>query len=218
MKLGLFALAAAFLLASTTLGAGCGSGTRVLTLGEYFAEFEAIDADIDDQIDALYVDFPEDVDALTDDANLPYFKELAAAFTPIMAENVDRLSGLEPPVEAADEHNDLVAAGKELLATFEEGAEVIDEAETMTAFEALNSEITASLIEPIAQFNTACLELVDIAEANNIPVSGNGSSPTIYSSAKASESDHPARRRPSKCLLPAAAIRLAPTDNNGAVG
>lgn len=170
MRPSLFALAVAFFLATAALTIGCGSGTEALTLEEYFARFEAIDTEIDAQIDELYADFPEDASALTDDANLPYFKELGAAFTPIMADNIDRLAHLDPPFEVGDQHDELVAAGAELLAAYEEAAAVIAEAENMTEFETLNSEVTASLIEPISQFNAACVAVVDIATANDIAV------------------------------------------------
>lgn len=170
MNLGFFALPAAVVLAFATAVAGCGGGADPLTLEQYFAEYEAIEADIDGQIDVLYGDYPEDADALTDDANLPYFKALATAFTSIMDENVDRLGNLNPPSEVVTEHDKLVEAGDDLVAAFENGAEVIDEAETMAGFEALNSEVAASLADPISQFDEACVALVDIAAANDIAV------------------------------------------------
>lgn len=169
MMLGPRAVPAAFFLAIAVLVAGCGGGTNALTLEEYFEQFTAIDADAGAQLDALYADFPEGAAALTDDANLPYFKKVMAAFPHIISELHDRLGDLAPPAEMEDAHNELIAAGEDLLAAFEEGGEVFEEAETMAEFSALN-EGDSDLNASVEQFEAACLAFVAIAAANSIPV------------------------------------------------
>ena len=170
MKLGLFALPGAFLVAIAFLIVGCGGGTDTLTLEEYFAEYQAIDADVDAEIDALFADYPEDGDDLTNDANLPFFKDLVAAFPRIMGDFLGRLNGLEPPADVEDAHNDLVGAGEDLLLAFEEGADVLSEAETVAEFSTLEAELEPAIEAATTRFNDACLAVVEIAEANNIAV------------------------------------------------
>ena len=173
MKLGLFALPAALLLTFAALIAGCGGGADALTLDEYFQQFEAIDADVDAQIEAAFADYPEDVsdeEFFADDANLPFFKDLIAAFPRITRDSLDRVKNLEPPSEVEDAHNDLVAALENLLITFEEAAEVLGAAETMAEAFELNAEVEPSIDAATARFDTACLALVVIASTNGIAV------------------------------------------------
>lgn len=121
IKLGLFALPAAFLLAFAALTAGCGDGADTLTLEEYFEQFEAIDADVDAQFEAAYEEWPANVseeELFADDANLPFFRDLIAAFPRIITDSIDRVEDLEPPSEVADAHDDLLAAGRDLLVAF----------------------------------------------------------------------------------------------------
>ena len=79
MKHGLFVLPAAFLLVVTVLLPGCGDSPDALTLEEYFAEFEAIDANAVVQFRAASADFPVTGDPFADEANLPSFQDLVAA-------------------------------------------------------------------------------------------------------------------------------------------
>ena len=50
------------------LAVSCSDSSGTLTLDEYFAEFEAIDADVDAQFGEAFAFFPEDEDF--DDPNL----------------------------------------------------------------------------------------------------------------------------------------------------
>src|SRR3990172_8602791 len=98
MKLGLFA---ALLLAFAALMAGCGGGgAEDLTLDEYFQQFEAIDADVDGQIEAAFAEYPEGVseeEFFTDDANLPFFKDLIAAFPRVLKDGLHPIDSPHPP-------------------------------------------------------------------------------------------------------------------------
>ncbi len=180
MKFSLYSISAACLLAIAVLAAGCGSDSDTLTLDEYFAEFAAIDDDVDAQFEEVFEAlFPEDVEDeeslenfFMDDANLPLMLEVTTAFPRLAAESLDRVGELDPPSEVADAHDDMVDALKEMLAAFEEGIDALSEAETLAEFSELESELGSTLIDPAQErFDEACLAVVAIGEANGIPVS-----------------------------------------------
>ena len=133
---------AVFLLGMAVFSGACSSDSDPLTLEEYFAEFEAIDADVNSQFEALFADFPEDEDAFAD-----------------------------PPAEVEDAHNDLIDAGEALLVAHEERAEVMGDAETMAELETLSREVDPSTTVAEAARDAACLAVMDIAIANDIHVS-----------------------------------------------
>ncbi len=165
----LIAILAAMVATFGALVAACGDGDA-LTLDEYFEQLEAMDADVDAQFEAAFAEFPEDEDIFADDANLPFFKDLIAAFPRITGESLDRVEDLELPSEVADAHNDLLAALQALLVAYEEGADALNEAETMAEASVLIEEAETTIEPAITRFETACLALVDIAEANGISV------------------------------------------------
>ncbi len=176
MKLGLYSISAACLLAIAVLAAGCGSDSDTLTLDEYFAEFAAIDDDVDAQFEEVFLAlFPEDVDDETffeDEANLPVILEAISAFPRITAEILDRATELDPPSEVEDAHNDLLAALEDLSAAMEEGNDALQDTETLAEFEELESELGPTLIDPAqARLDEACLAVVAIGEDNGISVS-----------------------------------------------
>ena len=173
MRLGLFALPAAFVAIFAVLIAGCGGGgSDPLTLEEYFAQFEAIDADVDAQFEAafeeVFADFPDEEDIFADEANLPLLKEVSRAFPRITSDSLDRLKELDPPSEVEDAHNDMVAALADLLVAFEEGIEVFDEAETMAEFETLNDELQPDIDAAQTLVADACFAVVAIGVDNGI--------------------------------------------------
>ncbi len=171
MKLSLLALPAAFLLAFTALTVGCGDGADALTLDEYFEQFEAIDADVDAQFEAAYDEWPAGVseeEFFADDANLPFFRDLIAAFPRIITDSIDRVEDLEPPSEVTDAHDDLLAAGRDLLAAMEEATNVLGGAETMEEMANVMEETEGGIDAAMARFDIACLAVVAIADANSI--------------------------------------------------
>ena len=171
IRLGPLTRTAAFLLGMAVFTGACSGDSDPLTLEEYFAEFEAIDADVNSQFEALFADFPEDEDAFADEANLELFKDLLAGFPRITGDWVDRAKDLDPPAEVEDAHNDLIDAGEALLVAFVEGAEVMGDAETMAEFDTLNDEVQPTIGVAQTAFEAACLTIVDIAIANDIHVS-----------------------------------------------
>jgi hypothetical protein len=172
VRLGLLARGAVFLLAAAVFAGACSStDSDSLTLDEYFAEFEAVDADVDSQFEALFADFPEDEDAFADEANLELFKDLLAGFPRITGDWVDSAKDLDPPAEVEDAHNDLIDAGEALLVAHEERAEVMGDAETMAELETISREVDPSTTVAEAARDAACLAVVNIAIANDIHVS-----------------------------------------------
>ena len=171
MKLGLIARTAAVFVAAAVFTGACTSDSDPLTLDEYFAELEAIDADVDSQFEALFADFPEDEDLFADEGNLEVFKDLLVGFPRITSDLIDSAKDLDPPSEVEDAHNHLVDTGEALLVAFEEGADVIGAAETMAEFETLNLEVEPTIDAAQAAFEGACLAVLDIATANGIHVS-----------------------------------------------
>lgn len=171
IRLGPLTRTAVFLLGMAVFSGACSSDSDPLTLEEYFAEFEAIDADVNSQFEALFADFPEDEDAFADEANLELFKDLLDGFPRITGDWVDRAKDLDPPAEVEDAHNDLIDAGEALLVAHEERAEVMGDAETMAELETISREVDPSTTVAEAARDAACLAVVDIAVANDIHVS-----------------------------------------------
>jgi hypothetical protein len=171
IRLGPLTRTAAILLGMAVFTGACSSDSDPLTLEEYFAEFEAIDADVDSQGEALFADFPEDEDAFADEANLELFKDLLVGFPRIMGDWLDIAKDVDPPAEVEDAHNDFIDAGEALLVAYEEGAEVMGDAETMAELETLSREVDPSNTVAETALDAACLAVVDIAIANDIHVS-----------------------------------------------
>lgn len=170
-RLGPLTLTTIFLLGIAVFSVSCSSDSDPLTLEEYFAEFEAIDADVNSQFEALFADFPEDEDAFANAANLELLKDLLDGFPRITGDWVDRAKDLDPPAEVEDAHNDLIDAGEALLVAHEERAEVMGDAETMAELETISREVDPSTTVAEAARDAACLAVVDIAVANDIHVS-----------------------------------------------
>jgi hypothetical protein len=171
IRLGPPTRTAAFLLVMAVFTGACSSDSDPLTLEEYFAEFEAVDADVESQVKALFADFPNDEDAFADEANLELAKDLMVGISRISGDWVDRAKDLDPPAEVEDAHNDLIDAGEALVVAYEEGAEVMDDAETMAELETLSREVDPSNTVAETALDAACLAVVDIATANDIHVS-----------------------------------------------
>ena len=152
----------------TTLAVGCSDSSDSLSLEEYFAAFEAIDADAAAQFVEASADFPETEDPFAEEASLSFFEDLVAAYERIHRDRLASAADLDPPPEAEDAHNDFVDAQQDLLSVVEEGKEAIQKAETMAEIETLLSE--PSIFVAATAFETACFALADIADENDIAV------------------------------------------------
>ncbi len=174
MKLALFALPAALLLTIVALVAGCGGGggSGPLTLEEYFAQFDAVQAE-------LYSQSAEAFEGSQQSLGSPFFgldelpavKDAYAAIPGVVDGFAGSLEDIDPPPEVAAAHDELIAASRAYAAAFEEAAAVLDEAETMEEFAALFEEAGPSIQTATAPYDDACRAVVDIAEATAIATS-----------------------------------------------
>jgi hypothetical protein len=161
------------LFAAMVAFAGCGSDSDALSLEEYFAEFEAIDAETDAAVEALFADFPDvsEDELISDDTYLPMFQEIAGSFPGIVGDAVEGMKALAPPSEVEDEHNELVAAGDQLTSAFSDANDELQDAETIADFMSIESRLDLELVAPASQrFDEACLELVAAGEDNGVTV------------------------------------------------
>ena len=137
MKLGLFVIPAAFLLAFAAITIGCSDDGDTLTLEGYFAEFDAIDADLGARVTELFATFPDEEEFLADEANLPLAKDAFAELPRIFRDARDRLKAIDPPSEVEMEHDDLVDAYEDFVVALQEDSEAVSVAETMAEFDAI---------------------------------------------------------------------------------
>jgi len=168
MKLALAVIA----IGIAALAFGCSDSSETLTLEEYFAEFEAIDADIDAQIELLYVDFPTgtDEEIFSDDSTVSFFKDLLAGFEVALSDSLERAQELAAPSEVEDEHDALLEAVEKNITAFEAGSEAIKDVETMAEFETVFPPVESDIDAAQLAFETACLDVVAVGEANGITV------------------------------------------------
>ncbi len=170
MKRRLFAplFIAAALVALGITAAACG-GDDKLTLEEYFERFEAIDADVDAKFETLYEDFPDEDDEefFSNEENLPLLKEIFAGFPILLREALDQVEELNPPSEAEDAHDELLATGREWLELLEDAA---DRVEAVDSISEIEEELEPAVGEAQERFDAACLDVVAVGEANGIVV------------------------------------------------
>ncbi len=159
------------LLVLGTVAAACDGDDR-LTLDEYFERFEAIDADFDAKFEALFEDFPdeEEEELFSNEENLRLLKETVAGFPVILADALDQLEELNPPSEAEDAHDELLARGRELVEVYEGGADRVEAVESVSEAEQIEEELTPAQREAEERFDAACLDLVGVGQANGIHV------------------------------------------------
>jgi len=154
------------------LAAACdGGGGESLTLEEYFARFEEIDQNVDQEIEALFADFPEsDIDFFANEENLPLVKDLFAGFPRVLGDALDELRDLDPPSEAEDEHDTFLEAGDELLTAFENAAEQVADIDSISEVEAINQSAEAEIGPATDAFDAACLSLVAVGTEAGLTV------------------------------------------------
>ena len=158
MKLALAVIA----IGIAALAFGCSDSSDTLTVEEYFAELDAIDAEVTRQgeeglEEGLWVDIFE-----IEEPSVVEVKDAVSAFTDLLEESVDGVKDLEPPSEVETEHDNFVETGEDLIVVFQEGIDDIVEPED------------AGILffgEPAGAFESACNALVAAGEANGVTVS-----------------------------------------------
>ena len=146
---------------------GCNSDGDSMTLEEYFAEFERISGGAEARLDE--VGTPD----LSGDASFEASRDSLAAFYDRYATEtedvIDEFDGLDPPDEAASEHERFVSAIRELPSVTYNYANRIRDAESEEAF----GEAFADTAEGEAvgtRITEACNDLQAIADDNEIEV------------------------------------------------
>jgi hypothetical protein len=154
-----------------TIGAACGGDDR-LTLEEYFERWEAIDADVDAKFEALYEDFPDEGEdeLFSNEENLQFLKGIFAGFPVILTDALDQLEELNPPSEAEESHEEVLAMGRELVEVYEAGANQMEAVESISEAEPILEELDPAQQEAEDRFDAACLDLVAVGVANGIHV------------------------------------------------
>jgi len=161
--------AGVILVAVSVAGAGwaCnddGGGGSSLTLEEYFQEIDDLDAEFSQRSDEAF----EDV-SVEDPGS---FRAAMEEFPGIIGDFVAALEAIDPPEEVQDAHNDAIEAGRDVQSEFER---ILDETADAASIEDF---ITAgdnddAYVEANNRFETACLDLVQVAEDNDIETSLN---------------------------------------------
>ena len=171
MKLRLSLLLGATLLVVGAVAAACGGDDR-LTLEEYFERFEAIDVDLDANLEALFEDFPDDGedDPFSNEENLALLKGIFAGFPANLTDALDALEELNPPSEAEDAHDEVLATGRELVEVYEVGADRVEAVDSVSDIEQIEEEEDPAIQKADERFTAACLDLVGVGVANGIHV------------------------------------------------
>jgi hypothetical protein len=145
----------------------CTGDGGAMSLDEYLTELDNIGADAEQRTNSIEdPDIGEDAsldeqkDALTD-----YF----GAFRDITADVSDDLDALDPPDEAADEHDRFVASYEDLLDAIDEYEQSLEDAESL---EDLSAAANATGVgdEASADLDDACNDLQQLADDNSIDV------------------------------------------------
>lgn len=160
---GFALLAAACLIAATACDGDSGGGS--MTLEEYFTQLERIGNDAEARVGAIEVPAASEDFAASRDAFVVYFDELVGASDDAIAEVRD----LDPPDEAADQHDTYVSALEELPG-------LVDDYRNRIAGAASRDELTAivndspDIIDATSRIGDACKALQDVADDNSIDV------------------------------------------------
>ena len=175
-RLFLISFGAALLLALGVAATACG-GDGALSLEEYFQRLDAIQNESDARFEALEAEEPDiDDDDVLDEEEKEALRDSFAAFPTIFREAIDKADDLDPPAEAEEAHDELVAAGEALVESQSELQEDflarLADIESTSELEELFSELFENAEAQAAseRFTAACLALQDIANANDIAV------------------------------------------------
>ena len=168
MKRLTLAIIAVALLGLGALAAAC-SEESGLSLEEYFQRVDAVFADRDERVQALQDrgDFPE---SQSEEEIAGYLRQSFEGLASIASDFHSDLDQLEPPAEAEDAHNELVAAVEPIPALFEGVAGQVPTTLTREASEQYDPFPGGEGTEPLMRLDEACAALQTIADDNQITI------------------------------------------------
>jgi len=166
MKL-LLAAATTALAAIIAIACTGDSNTNTLTLEHYFAELQRITDDAEERFDEI--EFPD----VAADASFEESRDALADFfdasTDVSEDAIDDIRNLNPPDEAADEHDAFVDALEKLPSATGDYADRIREAEDEDEYNDIVGD--EDPLETISsEIDEACVALQQIADDNSIEV------------------------------------------------
>ena len=146
-----------------------GNGGGELTLAEYFSELETLSQAFDADGEALDEQAGVDFEGTEgDEEAIDVFVDFIDDTKNLVKDFVNDIDGLNAPAEAADAHAEAVTAGQELGDMYDNALTVLDTYET---FEEATFVLEApGFVDAEDRFGAACIELQDIATANDIDV------------------------------------------------
>lgn len=147
--------------------AACG-GDDELTLDVYFAEIQVMDDEFEERTSAIEFggDSETDEDAIRD-SRVPI-----ASTADILRDFVNDLDTMTPPALAAEQHEESVQAGRDLVQTYVDLLDTLLVAETIKEFGDLMVE-NNDLGPAVRRFQASCDSLVEVAVENGITVDFN---------------------------------------------
>ena len=158
---------AAVLLAFGAIASACGSGGEALTLEEFFQRVGELDdeqATREGEIEAQL----EDLETLEEAEALARIRDNFPQFVTLLEDFVDGLAALEPPEEAAELHEEVVRAGREVVRLFGDLVGEVENVESLEDFFVLFEieEVNAAT----ERFDQVCLDTEQFAANNGIEV------------------------------------------------
>ncbi len=151
----------------SSVAPACGGSGGQLGLADYFQRFAAANADAENRGNVLQTTLQSDLQNASDQrAALAYHDFLQQSLV-VSNDFLDKVSSLDPPLEARSAHLEYVAAFHELAVAFQGAVDAVGRVKTRTEAE----QVVLQRITPAAQeAGLACARLQQIANANSINV------------------------------------------------
>jgi len=159
-------------LVALILASGCGddgeNGGAELSIQDYLQGVHSIlrdsAANTENLVEPLQQDFPSDEEALR------AIQDYCDALMPILRKGTNSLNDMEPPAEAVEAHNELLASVESLAEAFEDLGEQAADAHSLEEIEQWSTE--SGWNETYESFledgNRACLVLQGLADENSL--------------------------------------------------
>jgi len=150
---------------------GAGANESSGDLADYFAEVDAVFEEADSLSDELEAAFDE---AYANAQTVEEAREALGAFLldthDIYSDALDTLEGIEPPEEAADEHEAFIRAGSDLLDVSERLFQALQDVETEADLNQLSEDFDAEGTAAANAADEACFDLQGVADDAGIDV------------------------------------------------